>query len=62
MFCLPKTAWPPTSTAPVPWNMEVLDRVNEAIQKAVFGKATPKEALSTAADEATKIVDRNLKG
>jgi len=50
------------TTPPVPFTLEVLARVDEACQKALYGKATPKDALAQAAQEGQQIIDRNLKG
>lgn len=46
------------TTPAVPFSLEVLERVSEACQKAVFGEATPAEALATAAEEANQIIER----
>jgi ABC-type glycerol-3-phosphate transport system substrate-binding protein len=46
------------TTPAVPFNLEVLERISEMCQKAVFGQATPEEAVTTAADEANQIIQR----
>jgi ABC-type glycerol-3-phosphate transport system substrate-binding protein len=46
------------TTPAVPFSLEVLQRVSEMCQRAVLGQATPEEAMATAADEATQIIDR----
>jgi ABC-type glycerol-3-phosphate transport system substrate-binding protein len=52
-------AAPGSHTTPAePFNLEVLDRVTEACQSAVFGTATPKEALDKAAQEGDQIIAR----
>jgi multiple sugar transport system substrate-binding protein len=50
------------TTPPVPFGLEVLDRLTEMCQKAILGEATPQEAIATAADEANQIIDRHLSG
>jgi ABC-type glycerol-3-phosphate transport system substrate-binding protein len=47
------------TTPAVPFNMEVLERIDEAIQKAVLSGVSPKEALDTAAEEGNQIIARN---
>jgi multiple sugar transport system substrate-binding protein len=39
---------------------EVIPRVDEAIAKALYGEATPREALAVAAEEANEIITRYL--
>jgi len=52
-------AAPASHTSPqVPYTFEVLNRIDDAIQKAIFGTATPKEGLDVAAEEANAIIDR----
>ena len=52
-------AAPGSHTTPAePFNAEVLERVTEACQNAVYGKATPKEALDKAAQEGDQIIAR----
>ena len=48
------------TTPAVPFALEMLQRVDEAAQRSVFGEATPKEAIDQAADEANQIIDRYL--
>ncbi len=56
-------AAPGSHTTPnVPYTMEVLERIDEACQKALYGNATPKEALDQAVQEGNQIIERNLKG
>jgi ABC-type glycerol-3-phosphate transport system substrate-binding protein len=50
------------SSPQVPSIFEVLQRIDEAIQKSIFGQATPREALDTAATEGNAILDRVLSG
>jgi multiple sugar transport system substrate-binding protein len=50
------------TSPPVPFSLEVLDRISEMCQKAVFGQATPEEAIAVAADEATQIIERYRSG
>ncbi|MGQ9682601.1 MAG: extracellular solute-binding protein [Anaerolineae bacterium] len=42
--------------------MEIYERIDEACQKAVYGTATPAEALAQAEQECIQIFDRHLKG
>jgi multiple sugar transport system substrate-binding protein len=56
-------AAPASHTSPqVPYTFEVLNRIDDAIQKAIFGEATPQEGLDVAAEEAQAIIDRYLSG
>jgi ABC-type glycerol-3-phosphate transport system substrate-binding protein len=56
-------AAPASHTSPqVPYTFEVLNRLDDAIQKSIFGQATPQEALDVAAEEAQAIIDRYLSG
>jgi multiple sugar transport system substrate-binding protein len=50
---------PGSHTMPaVPFSLEMLQRLDEAIQRSVYGEATPKEAIDQAADEANQIIAR----
>lgn len=50
---------PGSHTTPAePFNLEVLERIDEAIQKAVLSGVDPKEALDVAADEGNQIIAR----
>ncbi len=52
-------AAPGSHTTPaVPWTLEMLQRVDEAIEKAIRGEATAQEALDQAADEGNQIIAR----
>jgi multiple sugar transport system substrate-binding protein len=52
---------PGSHTTPAePFSLEVLERVSEACQKAVYGTTTAKEALETAAQEGNQIIARYL--
>jgi len=52
-------AAPGSHTTPAePFNAEMLERVTEACQKAVFGQASAEEALNTAAQEGDQIIAR----
>ena len=46
------------TTPAEPFSAEVLERVTEACQTAVYGQATPKEALEKAAQEGDQIIAR----
>jgi len=50
------------TTPTVPFTLEVLARVDEAIEKAIRGEATPQEALDKAADEGNQIIERYKSG
>lgn len=47
------------TTPAVPYTMEILERIDEACQKALYGEATPKEALAQAAQEGNQIIERH---
>ena len=50
---------PGSHTTPAePFTLEVLERIDEAIQKAVLSGVDPKEALDVAADEGNQIIAR----
>jgi multiple sugar transport system substrate-binding protein len=50
------------TTPAVPFTLEVLQRVDEAIERSIRGEATPQEALDQAADEGNQIIDRYKSG
>lgn len=50
------------TTPPVPFTLELLQRIDEAIERSIFGEATPEEALTQAADEANQIIARYKQG
>jgi ABC-type glycerol-3-phosphate transport system substrate-binding protein len=50
------------TTPTVPFTLEVLARLDEAIEKAIRGEATPQEALDKAADEGNQIIQRSKSG
>ena len=50
------------TTPPVPYTLEIMARIDEACQNALYGKATPKQALAQAVQEGQQIIDRNLQG
>jgi len=54
---------PGSHTTPmVPFTMEVLERIDEACQRALYGRSTAEEALAQAAEEGNQIFERHLKG
>jgi len=48
------------TTDPVPFAGEIFPRVDEAIAKSLYGEASPRDALTLAAEEANQIIDRYL--
>jgi ABC-type glycerol-3-phosphate transport system substrate-binding protein len=56
-------AAPGSHTTPaVPFTLEIIERMDEAIAKALEGQATPQEALDVAVAESNQIIARHLGG
>ncbi len=56
-------AAPGSHTTPaVPFTLEIIERMDEAIAKALLGQATPQEALDVAVAESNQIIERHLGG